>query len=254
MGSKEMLGKLRVIIGCQLRNLTSNVLFRWILHSKSQPITVSQKSAMVFSPHQDDETLGCGGMIALKRRLGVPVIVVFMTDGRYGTLDSIKPEEIVNIRKQEAITALKILGVAPSEVYFLDQTDGNLEYLPNDQSQQLTEKLAKLLESSMPEEVYVPHRKDFHADHEATYKLVQAAIAKSGIKAELLQYPIWMFWQNPLSFQLKLQDITGAYRLSIDTVRDKKNRAIETYQSQIPGLTRNFLWRFFSPYEIFFKN
>jgi N-acetylglucosamine malate deacetylase 1 len=254
MGSKQIVSKLRVIFGAKLRSINADILYRWILYFKSRPLTVSQKSAMIFSPHQDDETLGCGGMIALKRSLGVPVEVVFLTDGRYGRPNWITPETIIDIRQQEAINALNILGIASSETHFLNQIDGSLQHLLNNQRQHIVAQLAQRLQSFMPEEVYVPHRKDINGDHEATYKLVQEAIAVSGIQVELLQYPIWMLWQNPLSFSLKLEDITDAYRLAIDSVKDRKKLAIETYCSQIPGLPSGFLKRFFLPYEIFFKN
>jgi LmbE family N-acetylglucosaminyl deacetylase len=36
---------------------------------------------VVFSPHPDDETLGCGSTIIKKKRLGADVTIVFMTDG-----------------------------------------------------------------------------------------------------------------------------------------------------------------------------
>ena len=252
MSSKDF-NRLRVILGCHLRNITSYLLFLLILFGKSRSLAPSRKSAIIFSPHQDDETLGCGGMIALKRQLGVPVKVVFMTDGRYG-IDHSQPEEVIKIRQQEAVAALGNLGVTPSEIHFLNLVDGDLAILPDEQRQQLIAKLSHLLQIFMPEEVYVPHYKDFHEDHEATYKLVQIAIASSGIKVELWQYPIWLLWQNPLSLKLKSQDIAGAYRLAINAVQNQKHQAIETYKSQIPGLTRGFLKRFFSPYELFFKN
>ena len=254
MSIKKIHNKLRVILGYKLRNITANIVFRWILNHKSQPVVVSQKSAIVFSPHQDDETLGCGGVIALKREQGVPVRVVFITDGCNGRPKWIQPEEIVNVRKQEAITALNILGVASTETLFLEQTDGALADLPNDKRQHLIEQLAQLLQSFSPEEVYVPHRQDLHVDHEATYQLVEAAIAKSGLEVELWQYPIWMFWQNPLSFQLDLHNLADVYRISITSVQNKKSQAIKTYNSQISGLTNGFLKRFFLPHELFFKN
>lgn len=251
---RQIASKLRVILGAKLRSIYAGILYRWISYFKSQPLAVSQKSAMVFSPHQDDETLGCGGMIALKRSLGVPVEVVFLTDGRYGRPESITPETIVDIRQQEAVNALTTLGVARKETHFLNQLDGSLQHLPNDQRQYIIDRLVQRLQSFMPEEVYVPHRNDTHGDHEATYNLVKEAIAASGIEVELLQYPIWMLWQNPLSFSLKLEDVADAYRLTIDAVKDRKKLAIETYQSQMPGLPTGFLGRFFLPYEIFFKN
>ena len=254
MEKQSIVSQLRVAFGAKLRSINANLLSRWIFYFKSQPLVVSKKSVMVISPHQDDETLGCGGLIALKRSLGVPVEVVFLTDGRYGRPNWITPEKIIDVRQQEAVNALNILGVASSEAHFLNQTDNSLQDLSDDQRQYIIERLVQRLLSFMPEEIYVPHRKDIHSDHEATYKLVKEAIAASGIQVEILQYPIWMFWQNPLSFSLKSEDIADAYRLEIDSVKDRKKQAIETYQSQLPGLTRGFVARFFLPYEIFFKS
>lgn len=251
MGSK--LNRLRVVLGCQLRNITSYILFRLTITGKSRSLAPSHKSAIVFSPHQDDETLGCGGMIALKRQLGVPVKVVFMTDGRFGIPKS-EPEEVILIRQHEAVAALGTLGVTHEDIHFLDRVDGTLANLPASQRQQLIDKLTHLLQTFKPEEVYVPHHKDAHDDHEATYKLVHEAIAATNLNIELWQYPIWLFWQSPFSIKIKSQDIAGAYSLAIDSVQTQKHQAIETYKSQIPGLTRGFLKRFFSPYELFFKN
>jgi len=249
-----VVNKLQVFIGLHLRNITSYLLFLWIVARQSKPLALSHKSAIVFSPHQDDETLGCGGAIALKRQQGVPVKVVFMTDGRYGSLQPMPTEEFIQLRKKEATTALDALGVAAADIIFLDQLDGTLANLASEPRQHLVEQIVQLLQQTAPGEVYVPHRKDFHADHEATYELVKTAIAQSEMPVELLQYPIWIFWQNPLSFQLRRQDLKRAYRLAINSVCDKKHQAIKTYRSQIPGLSWGFLQRFFSPYELFFKD
>src|SRR5689334_3255841 len=59
----------------------SMLKFRWLLHIGSKSMDVSQKPALIISPHQDDEVLGCGGVIGLKREQGIPVQVVFITDG-----------------------------------------------------------------------------------------------------------------------------------------------------------------------------
>lgn len=232
----------------------SALLVSKIVSLTSHSITIGQASVMVFSPHQDDETLGCGGMIALKRMRNVPVSVVFLTDGQSGIGDpTMSREEIVQLRKREAIAALDILGVAASDLYFLAQPDGSLSNLPEQQRQQTIQQLVQLLNACQPQEVYVPHRHDRHADHEATYDLVQAAVAEAGIQVTVYQYPIWMLWKAPLLLDLKLSEILGADRLSIQLVAEQKQAAITAYDSQCNVLPPGFLKRFISPYEFFWS-
>jgi LmbE family N-acetylglucosaminyl deacetylase len=218
----------------KLRLLSSTLIPVWITHFRSQPFETSQKSAVIISPHQDDETLGCGGLIALKRGSGVPVNVIFLTDGRHGYPDWISPQNIVTVRQQEARNALAILGISPSETYFLDQADGSLQSLTKDQRDQFITRIAELLNTIGPEEIYVPHRLDGSGDHQVTYEIVQAALRQAQITSEILQYPI--------------------YRLPIHTVQTKKQQAIAAYQSQLPGMDNAFLGLFKKPYEIFFRS
>mgnify|MGYP000291185827 FL=1 len=238
-----------------MQYIHANLLSRWILRWGSQPLEFSHKSAMVFSPHQDDETLGCGGMIAQKREQGLSVVVTFLTDGRGShTSDLNIQNQIIQIRKQESLNALGILGVQPSGIYFLDKPDGTLPDLTAEEREQTIEEISELLKRYQPGEVYVPHHKDCHKDHEATFYLVKEAITQAKITVELLQYPIWVFWRAPLFILLKLKDITAAYRLSITPVQERKNQAIAAYPSQIQTLPSGFINQFLNSPEIFFKS
>lgn len=244
---------LRIAFGGGIRSLTSYIFSLLIIYFRSQECKISNKKALIFSPHQDDEALGCGGTIALKRSLGVPVKVVYLTDGRHSRPPWINSKEIIEIRKQEALVALHILGVDSSEAYFLNQVDGSLEFLSGEQRQQITNQLAQLIGSFTPEEIYIPHGNDCHKDHEETYKLVLDAVVKSKLQVEVFQYPIWIFWQSPTSLNLSLKGIENAYRVAINSAQDTKKRAIHAYRSQAHSLPYGFLTRFFMPYEIFFK-
>ncbi|AFY45113.1 PIG-L deacetylase family protein [Nostoc sp. PCC 7107] len=238
----------------RMQYIHSSLIMRWILLRGSQPLTFNQKSAMVFSPHQDDETFGCGGMIACKCEQGIPVIVVFITNGQgSGDIDTESSNKIIQIRKQEAIKALNILGVQTSAIHFLDKADGGLQALKTAEKQEVIAQISELLQHYQPEEVYVPHSKDCHRDHEATYHLVKTAIQQANIKVDLLQYPIWLFWRSPLFIMLKLSDIAAAYSFSITSVQQKKNQAIAAYTSQLTSLPHGFVNRFLGAYEIFFK-
>jgi len=247
----------------KLPEFMSMLQYRWLVYTASKPMSLSQKSVMVIAPHQDDEVLGCGGLIGCKREENVPVQVVFVTDGAasHAWHPNFQSGELIPIRKDEALSALSILDVDRKQVHFLNKPDGKLSYLKPTERQRTIEQLAELLKSFEPGEIYVPHRKDRTKDHEATYELVQAAIKLSEIETDVLQYPIWIFSRSLLFRDLKLNELAGAYRLSIHSVQAKKRRAIEVYRSQcLPIDAENsailkpaFLERFFLPYEVFFK-
>ncbi|MFN6217491.1 MAG: PIG-L deacetylase family protein [Aphanizomenon sp.] len=259
MNNKKMLISLERIIPDKLLNMIQyihcSLVSSWILHWGSQPLKFSEKSVMVFSPHQDDETFGCGGMIARKREQGTQVAITFLTDGRgsHGS-DLHIQNQVIRIRQQESLTALSILGVNSSEIHFLNHQDGSLASLNMEKKQQIITQISELLNFYQPGEVYVPHRKDCHQDHEATYNLVKMAITQSKITTEILQYPIWVFWRSPIFILLKLQDIAAAYHLSVISVKEKKEKAIAAYSSQLQMLPHGFIKRFFNSEEIFFKS
>jgi len=251
---KLSLNQLRISLGAAVRDTNYNLLYNWLLRFKSKPVEVSKKSAMVFSPHQDDETIGCGGVIALKRSQGIPVKVVFLTDGRYGRPDWVEPENIIQYRQQEASNALNILGIEPSQTQFLGEADGSLAQLSPEQRNLLINKLVGIIQGFAPQEVYVPHHHDGHPDHEATYSLVSSAIKASKMSIELLQYPIWMLWRNPLSSHKYLSKTSNAYRLFLGNFKEKKHQAIAVYKSQTPNLPSSLKQAMFSSHEIFFKD
>jgi LmbE family N-acetylglucosaminyl deacetylase len=221
--------------------------------SRNQLLAVNGKSALVFAAHQDDETFGCGGVIALKRQQQAHVGIVFLTDGRLGTSENFRSDNIVQVRRREAMEALAILGIAKEEIHFLGEHDGDLQQLSAERRVNLVSKLIELLRSFQPREVYVHYKKDRHADHEAAYNLVSEAIAASGMKVDTYQYPIRVLWQAPLFMDLQLYEIAGAWRLPILAVSKQKKRAIEKYESQKTILPQGFLRQFHLPYEIFFK-
>src|SRR5882757_7184185 len=46
-----------------------------------------RERVVVLAPHMDDETIGCGGTLALHAQRGAEITVVFMTDGRAGSTE-----------------------------------------------------------------------------------------------------------------------------------------------------------------------
>jgi N-acetylglucosamine malate deacetylase 1 len=228
----------------------------------SAAFVVNAKRTLIFAPHQDDETLGCGGLIALKCSQNVPVDVVFLTDGSRSHGSTKEGTQALHVlkRKQEAEAALAILGVPSARIHFLNFQDGSLSQLSKEHRRDGVERLAELLRAFVPEEVYLPHPQDRHPDHEATYILALEALHLAGLHQHVAiwQYPIWYFWDAPSGFSLRCPPLNGLHGLSIDAVRDQKKKAIAVYASQTGDvqsgvLPPGFLEQFGGGFELFFQ-
>ena len=150
------------------------------------------KRIIIFAPHPDDETLGCGGTIAKRVSEGYEVLIVILTDGRYSFLKMLgidsnpTPEELKEIREKEIKNATKILGVPERNLFFLNFIDGMLK----NNMDRAEEKIIKILSKNRPVEVYYPYKKDGHPDHRAANQIVKKSLKKLGISPVMYQYSI----------------------------------------------------------------
>ncbi|HWE95423.1 MAG TPA: PIG-L family deacetylase [Tepidisphaeraceae bacterium] len=237
-----------------LRDWQAPRIHRWMMHVSSKPTELPTKSALIIAPHHDDETFGCGGLIALKRDAGIPVKIVIVTDGRqsHGSVPGTDVDALTQTRKREALQAINILGVATEDVHFLDLPDQGLLKLDESRRKQAVAQLADLLRAFRPEELYVNHRTDRHPDHEATFRLTESAIAEAAVPLRVYQYPIWLIWKGPCRASLRPKDLAGALRLDVRAAQERKDRAIALYASQLPVLPPGFVGQFQQGYEVFF--
>jgi len=95
---------------------------------------------LIFSPHEDDETLATGGTIYTELNKGNQVLVVFLTngDGFWGAEFLVEVDflrrareflDFAHKRQREAIKALATLGLPEKDVIFLGYPDHGLHYL-----------------------------------------------------------------------------------------------------------------------------
>ena len=131
----------------KLKGYHASLVYDAVKLAASKPIRVSRTPAIVFAPHHDDETFGCGGLIALKRQLGVRVKLVFLTDGArsHDRVRTVEPDLLREIRKEEALKAAAALGVDSGDVIFLDIPDQGLGSLSGKLKEQTTQRIMKLL-------------------------------------------------------------------------------------------------------------
>ena len=238
----------------KLRDRQAPRLHHWMMHEASVPMELPRGSALVIAPHHDDETFGCGGVIALKRQAHIPVNVLVMTDGRqsHGHIAGVDLNQMIETRKRELLAACEILGVSSDNIHFLNLPDQGVYRLTPEQHQQAVRQVAELILSLRPQEIYVNHRTDRHPDHEAVFCIVSDAIAQASITIELYQYPIWLIWKGPYRWTVHPEDFKGARQLDVRDVQQQKDRAIAAYSSQHEILPGGFLEQFTQGFELFF--
>jgi len=195
------------------------------------------KKIVVFAPHPDDETLGCGGTIAKKLSEGYEAVVVYMTDGKhaFSKLFNVNseptPSELKEIRKEEARRAARILGLQEENLYFLDFEDGALGQKKAEAQQQVIEILSKHL----PVEVYFPSEKDVNPDHHTTNKIVRNSINKLGLLALKYRYSIAQRYSRIGPLMDTLLNIVKHDLIHVDVSKflPLKEAAIKEFKSQI---------------------
>jgi LmbE family N-acetylglucosaminyl deacetylase len=242
------------------RDFYKNALLRQLHH----PGPLSLGSSVVFAPHQDDETLGCGGTIIQKRQAGAPVWIVFLTDGSRSHKNSMGKEELKMLRMLEARAAGRVMGVPEEQIHFLQYPNGELKQHLGEAQKQVETLLGEI----QPQEVFIPSLWDFHNEHRETALIVLAAIAR--LKADhrlnrmpiVYEYPIWFWYQWPmvglpksnpeersrllkrgLRYGFGIAFLTQFhYAVSVCSVLDVKRDALAQYASQTTRLGQSSDW------------
>jgi LmbE family N-acetylglucosaminyl deacetylase len=195
--------------------------------------------ALILAPHPDDESIGCGGLIAAACAAGLPPAVAILTDGAASHPDSAShpPERLAALREAEARQALSILGVPESKQFFLRETDMKLTA-----HAALIGRLAGIAAAQKCGTIIGPWAGDPHCDHEAAAVIARELAGRLGLR--LLSYPVWGW--------LREDDLPAAtgWRLDISSQLDLKRRAIAAHASQYGGLIADSPNGFFLPQNL----
>ncbi len=184
---------------------------------------------LVVAPHPDDETLGCGGLIAQRRSEGRRVVVVVLTDGRAllavrGILTDPTPEEVSRLRKDETRRAFEILGGNPADLRFLDFE--NERFLPK--KEEAVARVARIVEEIAPTEIYVTSPFEGHPEHVAANVIVRKACDDVNTKAAIIEYIV------SLKKDLSLKDLPrGLREVDVSAQRDREKKALAQFKSHL---------------------
>jgi LmbE family N-acetylglucosaminyl deacetylase len=241
-----------------LRRLLGPLVAR-LLCFRSRPYPFGPGPALVVAPHADDETLGCGGLLALKRARGEPVEVVFVTDSA-GSPEAAPAAGLAARRRREALAALAVLGTAAQHVHFLDAPDGRLNRLTPTESRRVLTALAAVLEKIRPAEVFLPYLGEGSTEHDAAGQLTRDAVAAAGLTPRLWEYPVWAWW-NPVRLAGQLSKPAQNFTLRLGAARATKLSALACHASQLepagprgePSLPRTLAALCTGPVEFYFN-
>lgn len=217
-------------------------------------------TTIIVAPHADDESLGCGGVIALLRKYEQKVFILLLTDGTLSHPHSkeFPSEKLRELRENELIKAAEIMGVSPEHLIFCRFKDRNLPTESCDDFNKTVQNISKIFAILKPESLFVPWRRDPHPDHRAAYELIK--IANEEV-AKVYEYPIWLEELGNSDDFPKTGEVMP-FRLDISSVLDKKLEAISAHKSQTTNLIKDdpqgftlsedMLNTFNVPYETFF--
>lgn len=164
---------------------------------------------LVVAPHPDDESIGCGGLLAL---YGKQCDVLLLTDGRRGHMGRYdgREEELVKLREEELRRAVELAGVhkltmlriPDSELFGHDAEVGRYDIREYDY-------------------IFVTNHMESHEDHRMCFRMLKKMKRSQHAKAMLMEYEVWTPMVRP-SHYLDITDVIG-----------QKRDMIEQHQSQM---------------------
>ena len=185
-------------------------------------------NTLVVAPHPDDETIGCGGRLALATASGESVGAVFLTSGELG-LEELAADKARAVREAEAEAAAQILGL--TSLTFLRQPDWFL----SGASGQAAKELREVVQREPPDRLLVPHVEEWHPDHAATPAIVRMALWNIQETIEVQTYEVW----TPMTTFKDVEDISSVMETKLAAVRAYRSQVDRfRYDEAVEGLNR----------------
>jgi len=183
---------------------------------------------LVFAAHTDDEIIGVGGTIARLSALGKQVVVVTFTGGETSYQKGQTPEEMRNMRMQEATACDRILGIS-RRIMMGRPTQG----VVNDR--ETYQLCVRIIREVRPDVIFTHYGMDKHRDHRAVSEMTDEARWKAsehvlGDMGDPYYTQHLYFYEGSECFEYPsiVVDITDTF--------ERKMEAMRSQESQMPVL------------------
>jgi LmbE family N-acetylglucosaminyl deacetylase len=220
---------------------------------------IGSGTCLILAPHPDDESLGCGGLIATCVAANRVPLIVVLTDGAGSHPNSIEypPDRLRVVRKREVLEAVACLGLSPNRVVFLGEPDTAAPHSGPGFDRVVGQLVRLIGRDPNCSAILAPWRLDPHCDHEAASLAAAAAAGIAGVRH--VAYPVWG-WTLPAHAPVAVSHATG-WRLDVSVFQSRKQKAIRAHRTQYGRLITDdptgfqlppqLLSVFDNPFEIF---
>jgi LmbE family N-acetylglucosaminyl deacetylase len=245
---------------CLRRLIAQAQSLRLSLCSTPWPTRPASGATLIIAPHQDDEILGCGLLLAERCAKKESVHLVYLTDGSgsHPNHPAYTPPQIAALRHREVLAMADFIGLDHQRLHFLKAADGKLPHLSIVESARLESDLSAILQLDSFDQVFTPLSCDGSSEHEAAYTLVRRCLPPS---IRLFQYPVWARWASWRLFQIH-GPAWKIHQIKAPALHPVKQKALSFYQSQIQPLapwkeavlSSHFLAMFNQAHEFYFEH
>lgn len=252
---------------------------------------------LVIAPHPDDEVLITGGLIQKVLSAGGLVRIVYLTSGDGNKVSVIRLDKTIKLtsteylnlgekRKNEALGAMRVLGLIERDLIFLGFPDGELDqvltrntsdskvavqskttkadavpylwaYKPNQKyfADEIENDIKEIVGNFKPTLVVTTNINDKHPDHKAAYELVDKISNETNANwlfySAIVHYNDYPEKGNSLVPPKKLFNNRWESLVISDIERQKKREALLKYKSQVARGEEWWYMGFVAKNEIF---
>lgn len=209
----------------------------------------SDSRLLLIAPHPDDEALAASVVLQRAVEAGAAVRVLYATDGddnpwpqrlleKKWRLDANDRQRWGQLRRAEALAALRILGITGDQAQFLGLPDQGLTGLLLRDANEVVARLSRIILKWRPNGVLAPALCDTHPDHSALAVLVRIALLNSVVKRTLPRIRQWSYLVHGRS-RVFARTASGLIATKIESAR--KRSAILCHRTQVRLSRRRFL-------------
>ena len=133
----------------------------------------TDRTVLAIGAHAGDAEITAGAILARHKRLGDRIVILHLTLGEGGN-PKMSPAAYGEQKKREALVAARVLG---AEALFGPWKDGGLR-----DTEEAARYVADVIRQVQPTHVITHGKASLHPDHEAAYRIVNAAVLLASLE------------------------------------------------------------------------